>query len=84
MVARGDAASAARFLREHATRLDKTQIGELFGHHEEHSVEVGGSKTQRSTAQRSAVRSGWVAARGGPSAAVVRRTLHLCPAADVV
>lgn len=33
-------AAAARFLRDHAARLDKAQIGELFGHHEEHSIQV--------------------------------------------
>ena len=34
-------AAAAAFLREHAARLDKGQVGELFGHHEDHSIAVG-------------------------------------------
>lgn len=38
----GTPAAAAAFLRENAPRLDKGQVGELFGHHEDHSIEVCG------------------------------------------
>lgn len=33
-------AAAAAFLCEHAARLDKGQVGELFGHHGDHSIAV--------------------------------------------
>lgn len=36
----GSPATAAAFLREHAQRLDKGQVGELFGHHDDHSIAV--------------------------------------------
>jgi hypothetical protein len=36
----GSPAAAARFLRDQAARLDKAQVGELLGHHEEHSIQV--------------------------------------------
>ncbi|KAL4853786.1 Brefeldin A-inhibited guanine nucleotide-exchange protein 3 [Chlorella vulgaris] len=40
VIADGSPAAAARFLREHAARLDKGQVGELMGRHEDHSVQV--------------------------------------------
>ena len=35
---RNDPASIASFLMEHSALLDKTQLGELFGHHEDREV----------------------------------------------
>ena len=35
---RNDSASIAAFLMEHIALLDKTQLGELFGHHEDREV----------------------------------------------
>ncbi len=35
---RNDPASIAAFLMEHSALLDKTQLGELFGHHEDREV----------------------------------------------
>lgn len=40
VIPNGSPAAAAAFLREHAARLDKGQVGELFGHHEDHSIAV--------------------------------------------
>ena len=37
-------AAAAAFLREHAPRLDKAQVGELMGHHDQHCIEVSRSE----------------------------------------
>ena len=39
----GAPAAAAAFLRQHSALLDKGQMGELFGGHEEWEVEVRGA-----------------------------------------
>lgn len=33
-----DPVAIAKFLREHRSLLDSTQVGEYFGHHEDHAV----------------------------------------------
>lgn len=40
VIADGSPAAAAAFLRQHAGRLDKGQVGELLGHHDDHSIAV--------------------------------------------
>lgn len=32
--------AVAGFLRDHLAELDRTQLGEYFGHHEEHAVSL--------------------------------------------